>query len=81
MNMRQKATHWKTVIGFVLCGALSSGCASKPGPGTSNSEYRLIQKESRHGKFVSPALYEKRGDPNHIYMRALNGKGWVRMAR
>jgi hypothetical protein len=76
-----KATRWKTLAGLVLCVAFLSACASKSPSGVSNSEYRLIQKESRHGKFISPALYEKQGDPNHVYMRALNGKGWVRMPR
>jgi hypothetical protein len=74
-----KATRWKTLVGLALCVGFLSACASHSG--TSDSEYRLIQKESRHGKFVSPALYEKQGDPSHVYMRALNGRGWVRMPR
>jgi hypothetical protein len=54
---------------------------AQSGSVASNLEYRLIRKESRDGKFSTPALYEKRGDTNHVYMHSLNGRGWIRMPR
>jgi hypothetical protein len=66
----------EALSGLVLIVVLLGGCKTSP-----SNPYRLIRPESHNGAISNPALYEKAGDTNHVYMQALGSTNLIRLPK